>query len=142
MGAGAMLWVSDELQIAPEEITETHHRASGPGGQRVNKVATAVAIRFEAARSPSLDSATKARLRQIAGRKWTTDGAVILGSQRFRSQARNREDALADLIRRASQKPRRRVATRPSRGAKERRLAAKAGRSAIKVQRKPVRPED
>jgi ribosome-associated protein len=141
----AMLRITDEVALEDWELVETFHRASGPGGQNVNKVATAVALRFEAARSPSIPPEVKARLRGLAGRRWTADGAVVITSERFRSQALNREDArrkLADLVRAALAAPRRRVATRPTRGSIERRLTSKAARAARKAARAPVAPDE
>jgi ribosome-associated protein len=139
-----MLRITEAVAIADWEIAESFQRASGPGGQNVNKVATAVTLRFEAARSPHLSPAAKARLRRLAGRRWTSDGAVIVTSERHRSQPLNREDArakLAALIRAALAEPKRRRPTRPTRGSVERRLAAKTRRGALKAGRGPVPPE-
>lgn len=133
-----MLHITDDITIADWEFTEQFVRASGPGGQNVNKVATAVELRFEAARSPALSDAVKRRLRRLAGTRWTTDGAIVLFVQDTRSQARNREIArerLATLIRSALVAPRRRIPTRPTRGSVERRLRAKRARAAIKAGR-------
>lgn len=140
-----MLRITDTLALADWEITETFHRASGPGGQNVNKVSSAVTLRFEASRSPHLPPAVKTRLRRLAGRRWTTEGALIVTSDRFRSQPLNREDArekLAALVRAALTPPRPRIPTRPGRGAIERRLRAKARRSTKKTLRGPVDPEE
>ena len=107
-----MLRVTDAVSIADWELTESFTRASGPGGQNVNKVSTAVELRFEAARSPNLPDDAKARLRRLAGRRWTEEGALIIRAEAHRSQSRNREDArerLAELIRKALERPRRRV---------------------------------
>ncbi len=136
-----MLQITDSIAIEDWELTEQFVRASGPGGQNVNKVATAVELRFEAARSPNLPAAIKARLRRLAGRRWTSEGAVVIQVDETRSQARNREIArtrLAELIRKAVVAPKRRIKTRPTRGSIERRLKAKRSRSAVKTLRGKV----
>ena len=133
-----MLRITDTLSLADWELTESFIRASGPGGQNVNKVATAVELRFEAARSPHLAPDVKARLQRLAGRRWTQDGAVLILAQETRSQARNREIArerLAELIREALVAPRKRIPTRPTLGSKRRRLAVKTQRGEIKSMR-------
>ncbi|MCJ8138382.1 alternative ribosome rescue aminoacyl-tRNA hydrolase ArfB [Falsirhodobacter halotolerans] len=140
-----MLRITDTILIADWELTETFVRASGPGGQNVNKVSTAVELRFEAARSPHLPDPVKARLKRLAGRRWTQEGALILQVEETRSQARNREIArerLADLIRQALVAPKRRIATRPTLGSQRRRLAAKANRAGVKAGRGKVADDD
>ena len=139
-----MLRITDDIAINDRELSESFARASGPGGQNVNKVNSAVTLRFEAARSPALGPAVKARLKRLAGRRWTRDGAIVLVVDTHRSQALNRTEArerLAELVRRALEAPRRRIPTRPGKAAERRRLDAKTRRARIKAARRPPQPD-
>ena len=138
-----MISITDAIALDEDEIAESFIRASGPGGQNVNKVASAVQLRFDLRHSPSLPAAVRERAERLAGRRVSQDGVLVITAQRFRSQERNREDArgrLVALLRRAATPPTPRRPTRPSAAARERRLAAKALRARLKEQRRP--PDD
>ena len=135
----AMLQVSPTLGIPDDELVERFVRSSGPGGQNVNKVSTAVELRFDVVNSPSLPEPVRARLLARRDRRLTDEGVLVLSAQRFRTQDRNREDArerLAALIAAVLVPPKKRIATKPTKGSKERRLGAKRERSTVKQQRR------
>jgi ribosome-associated protein len=130
-----MIAITADLTLDEREISETFIRASGPGGQNVNKVASAAQLRFDVGASPSLPEPVKARLARLAGQRLTQDGVIVITARRFRSQERNREDArerLVALIRRAAEPPRPRRKTRPSAAQREARLSAKGRRARVK----------
>jgi ribosome-associated protein len=140
-----MIRITPSISLDERELTESFIRASGPGGQNVNKLSTAVELRFDAGRSPSLDPDTLARLRRIAGRRMNDEGILIIKSQSFRTQERNRAAALSrlvDLIRRASLAPKPRRLTKPTLASKQRRLRAKTHHAHIKKLRRPRIAED
>jgi len=137
--------VSPDLVIDERELEERFIRASGPGGQNVNKVATAVQIRFDVRRSPSLPEAVRERLLRIAGSRVSAEGILTIEARRFRTQERNREDArerLVTLIRRAAEAPVPRHATRPTAGSQVRRLESKRHRGELKASRRTLPDAD
>jgi len=134
-----MLHITPNISIDEREISEEFVRASGPGGQNVNKVATAVKLRFDVLRSPSLPDEVRRRLIRLAGKKMTRKGELIIDARRFRTQEMNRKDAidrLIGLVRKAVQKPKPRFKTRPTLASRERRMETKHKRSGIKQARK------
>jgi ribosome-associated protein len=140
-----MLQLTPTVAIDESEIEERFVRASGPGGQNVNKVATAVQLRFDAANSRSISDEVRARLRTIAGSKMTADGVLVIDARTFRTQGENRQaarDRLAEMLTRAAIRPKRRRKTKPSGASKERRLTTKRQRSTTKQGRRNVRDED
>ncbi len=133
-----MIKINEEITIAPDEVRETFIRASGPGGQNVNKVASAVQLRFDARHSPSLDAEVKQRLEELAGSRMTRDGEIVITASRHRTQAANRRDAmvrLVNLIAQAARAPAARVTTRPTSAGRARRRDDKTRRSRLKRQR-------
>ena len=133
-----MLEITPAIAIPDDELIERFVRASGPGGQNVNKVSSAVELRFDAALSPSLPEEVRARLLARRDRRITGEGVIVISAQRFRTQERNREDArkrLAALIEAALRVPKKRIATKPTKGSKERRLIGKRERSQVKSTR-------
>ena len=140
-----MIRITDRISLGDDEIAEQFVRSSGPGGQNVNKVATAVQLRFDVARSPNLPEPVRQRLKRLAGRRLTGDGVLIIDARRFRTRERNRRDALerlVALVQKAAIAPRPRKATRPTAASKRRRLEGKLQRGALKKDRRRVRDAD
>jgi ribosome-associated protein len=137
--------ITPTLLLDEAEIAESFVRASGPGGQNVNKVETAVQLRLDVARSPSLPEAVKARALRLAGRRATAEGVIVIDARRFRTQERNRQDArdrLVLLLRRAAEPPRPRIATRPTLASRRRRLETKRRQATTKRTRRPPGAEE
>ncbi len=140
-----MLQVTPAIRIDDSELEERFVRASGPGGQNVNKVATAVELRFDAAHSAAIPGDVRERLRVLAGNRMTAEGVIVIDARRHRTQAQNREDArerLAALIRQAAARPKRRRKTRPTAGSIEQRVRTKRARAETKQRRGRVREEE
>ena len=136
-----MIRITPDICIRERELRLDFIRSSGPGGQNVNKVATAVQLRFDVFRSPSLPEDVRRRLVRIAGKKVSKEGVLLIDARRFRTQERNRQDAVDRLIqwvRRAAEKPKKRIKTKPTLSSRERRLEGKRQRSATKRLRKPL----
>lgn len=140
-----MIEITPDIQLDPSELRVSFIRASGPGGQNVNKVATAVQLRFDAANSPSLPDTVKQRLLRLAGSRATAEGEIVIEAKRFRTQTRNREDAeqrLVALVRRATIAPKPRRKARVSAAAKAKTLESKRRRGDVKRRRRPLQRAD
>jgi ribosome-associated protein len=139
-----MLKIDDNITIEDWELIENFVRSSGPGGQNVNKVSTAVELRFEALRSPNISDQVKVRLKKIAGRRWTNEGAIIIQVEETRYQTRNREIArkrLKDLILKATFVKKKRIPTKPTAGSQRRRIKDKKQRGEVKLGRTTIRKD-
>ena len=140
-----MIRVTNNIALGEDEIEEQFIRSSGPGGQNVNKVATAVQVRFDVARSPNLPEPVRERLKRLAGRRLTGDGVLVIDARRYRTRERNRRDALdrlVALVRKAAIAPTPRKATRPTAASRRRRLEGKQRRGALKRGRRNVKDVD
>lgn len=137
--------INEKIDIDDRELEERFVRASGPGGQNVNKVSTAVELRFDVRATAALTGDVKTRLARLAGRRMTDDGVLVIRAEQFRTQERNRDDArarLAELVRQALYVPKRRIATKPSKAAKARRVDSKVRRSKVKSMRRSRGDDD